>query len=511
MEHTDPGTKTDWGQRVGWIYESVTEDVVTGYRMHNRGWKSVYCAIKRDAFRGTAPIKMIGCIRGVGHKSFPSLIKDLRGLYKPSILIVIEPRISGSAAAKVRRNLGLPLRLWVSLVAFGCSRILIILISKLRCQVIRNILWHKLMGLSNSISGSWLLIGDFNAHLHPSDKIGRTPPNARTMDDFQQCIDACNLLDLGFKRPKFTWEARDPLTLQQAMVEFFRGLFSTDNDLQPWLISGKSEILAHHSLEFFLHVEESRGVGIKKMEVLNRGIIMKLALGILTNPDALWVRVLKAKYNVPNKPFPTVKHQNNESHVWKAIASIWDEFLQGVCWIVGDGLFANFWKDTWLLSGKIILYYAELDISDNMLQVKVADMCFPKGTWGLDKPTWALSTSVQFSVGGIHTWLFSNLKLHARHYDHIKFGIALRVIWTYRNKFVFSGKIWQATGITDHIFRVATEVNEVSILSCHPEPTYKVQNLYWIPLAPNDEWVKVNGNASLCHHLKIAGREGVLV
>ncbi|KAL5080904.1 hypothetical protein RYX36_009325 [Vicia faba] len=50
--------KTEWGQRVGWIYGSVTEDVVTGYRMHNRRWKSVYCVTKRDAFRGTAPINL---------------------------------------------------------------------------------------------------------------------------------------------------------------------------------------------------------------------------------------------------------------------------------------------------------------------------------------------------------------------------------------------------------------------------------------------------------------------
>ncbi|XP_040987477.1 cellulose synthase-like protein D3 [Juglans microcarpa x Juglans regia] len=50
--------KTEWGQQVGWIYGSVTEDVVTGYRMHNRGWRSIYCVTKRDAFRGTAPINL---------------------------------------------------------------------------------------------------------------------------------------------------------------------------------------------------------------------------------------------------------------------------------------------------------------------------------------------------------------------------------------------------------------------------------------------------------------------
>nr|POF21678.1 cellulose synthase-like protein d4 [Quercus suber] len=50
--------KTEWGDRVGWIYGSVTEDVVTGYRMHNRGWRSIYCITKRDAFRGSAPINL---------------------------------------------------------------------------------------------------------------------------------------------------------------------------------------------------------------------------------------------------------------------------------------------------------------------------------------------------------------------------------------------------------------------------------------------------------------------
>ncbi|KAM7479531.1 hypothetical protein LguiA_027744 [Lonicera macranthoides] len=50
--------KTEWGDRVGWIYGSVTEDVVTGYRMHNRGWRSVYCITSRDAFLGSAPINL---------------------------------------------------------------------------------------------------------------------------------------------------------------------------------------------------------------------------------------------------------------------------------------------------------------------------------------------------------------------------------------------------------------------------------------------------------------------
>ncbi|KAL9235817.1 hypothetical protein vseg_010551 [Gypsophila vaccaria] len=56
---------TEWGKQMGWIYGSLTEDVVTGYTMHNRGWMSVYCVPKPDAFRGTAPINLTDCLNQV--------------------------------------------------------------------------------------------------------------------------------------------------------------------------------------------------------------------------------------------------------------------------------------------------------------------------------------------------------------------------------------------------------------------------------------------------------------
>ncbi|ESQ33595.1 hypothetical protein EUTSA_v10006703mg [Eutrema salsugineum] len=50
--------KTEWGTNVGWVYGSVTEDVVTGFRMHEKGWRSFYCVTEPDAFRGSAPINL---------------------------------------------------------------------------------------------------------------------------------------------------------------------------------------------------------------------------------------------------------------------------------------------------------------------------------------------------------------------------------------------------------------------------------------------------------------------
>ncbi|KAH8514896.1 hypothetical protein H0E87_003669 [Populus deltoides] len=53
--------KTEWGERgihIGWIYGSVTEDILTGFKMHCHGWRSVYCMPKRPAFKGSAPINL---------------------------------------------------------------------------------------------------------------------------------------------------------------------------------------------------------------------------------------------------------------------------------------------------------------------------------------------------------------------------------------------------------------------------------------------------------------------
>ncbi|KAL5223819.1 hypothetical protein ABZP36_010458 [Zizania latifolia] len=50
--------KTEWGKEIGWIYGSVTEDILTGFKMHCRGWKSVYCTPTRAAFKGSAPINL---------------------------------------------------------------------------------------------------------------------------------------------------------------------------------------------------------------------------------------------------------------------------------------------------------------------------------------------------------------------------------------------------------------------------------------------------------------------
>ncbi|TKY59208.1 Cellulose synthase protein G2 [Spatholobus suberectus] len=45
---------TKWGQEVGFLYDSVAEDYLTGFILHCNGWTSVFCDPSRPQFLGTA-------------------------------------------------------------------------------------------------------------------------------------------------------------------------------------------------------------------------------------------------------------------------------------------------------------------------------------------------------------------------------------------------------------------------------------------------------------------------
>ncbi|KOM42994.1 hypothetical protein LR48_Vigan05g059800 [Vigna angularis] len=47
--------KTEWGKEVGWIYGSVTEDILTGFKMHCHGWRSIYSIPQRPGFKVSSP------------------------------------------------------------------------------------------------------------------------------------------------------------------------------------------------------------------------------------------------------------------------------------------------------------------------------------------------------------------------------------------------------------------------------------------------------------------------
>ncbi|XP_028754089.1 uncharacterized protein LOC114713589 [Neltuma alba] len=70
----------------------------------------------------------------------------------------------------------------------------------------RMILWDSLRLIADTITGPWLVFGDFNAYLSPGDKKGGGNPNEAVMKPFQECVDDCGLTKCETRGDRLTWE-----------------------------------------------------------------------------------------------------------------------------------------------------------------------------------------------------------------------------------------------------------------------------------------------------------------
>lgn len=66
-------------------------------------------------------------------------------------------------------------------------------------------LWNNLIETAHILQRPWFYLGDFNELLSSADKKRGNPINRTRTSLFRDCLDQCNLLDLGFAGSKFTW------------------------------------------------------------------------------------------------------------------------------------------------------------------------------------------------------------------------------------------------------------------------------------------------------------------
>jgi hypothetical protein len=80
---------------------------------------------------------------------------------------------------------------------------------------LRHFFWDMLSRLRHEWDGPWICCGDFNEVLLQNEHYSSTDRSDAQMELFRDCLDVCNLVDLGFSGPKFTWSNR-----QDAHVTF---------------------------------------------------------------------------------------------------------------------------------------------------------------------------------------------------------------------------------------------------------------------------------------------------
>ena len=75
-----------------------------------------------------------------------------------------------------------------------------------------RILWNNLKFVAHLHNLLWLMLGDFNEVLCGEDKFGGNQVNLNRALEFKGCLDECNMIDLGFAGPKYTWTNCGPIS-----------------------------------------------------------------------------------------------------------------------------------------------------------------------------------------------------------------------------------------------------------------------------------------------------------
>ncbi|CAL1356335.1 unnamed protein product [Linum trigynum] len=88
--------------------------------------------------------------------------------------------------------------------------------------------------------------------------------------------------------------------------------------------------------------KDQGGLGLRSARELNAAYHMKLAWTMLTNPDELWVQVLKEKYLKTGPSGVQVRRQSGGSSLWRGLRRIWNLTLSGIRWSIRDGRTTNF-------------------------------------------------------------------------------------------------------------------------------------------------------------------------
>jgi hypothetical protein len=79
----------------------------------------------------------------------------------------------------------------------------------------------------------------------------------------------------------------------------------------------------------------------------NQALLTKQARRLVTNPDLLCARVLKARY-FSDRTFWNAGRPKRSSYTWKSILHGRDLLKEGVVWRIEDGENVDVWDHNWI-------------------------------------------------------------------------------------------------------------------------------------------------------------------
>ena len=93
------------------------------------------------------------------------------------------------------------------------------------------------------------------------------------------------------------------------------------------------------------------GLGFKDLQGFNKALLGKQIWRLLTCPNLLMSKVMKAKY-YHKESFLSCQVKDNSYRIWKSLMGAREEVQRGVRKKIGNGNSTRIWEDAWIQDGK---------------------------------------------------------------------------------------------------------------------------------------------------------------
>ena len=187
----------------------------------------------------------------------------------------------------------------------------------------------------------------------PSD-VGRSRKGAfkylkdRIWKKVQGWIEQC--LSVGGKEVLIKSVVQSIPTFSMSCFKLPRGLCEHINTIIRkfwWGSKGGSRKPAWVSWDIMTQPKQCGGMGFKDIELFNLSLLARQAWRILTNPESLSAKVLKAVY-FPQCDLLSATLGSAPSQVWRAVHEGISTLRQGLIRRIGSGQLTKIWEDNWI-------------------------------------------------------------------------------------------------------------------------------------------------------------------
>jgi hypothetical protein len=128
--------------------------------------------------------------------------------------------------------------------------------------------------------------------------------------------------------------------------------------------------------------KRSGGMRFRDYVDFNQALLAKQAWRMITNPESLCARVLKARY-ADNRDLLSAKCPKRSSYTWRSVLHGRDLLKEGLFWRVGDGKKIKVWEHNWIPRS---YHMRPMGIKPSKEVSLVSELLLPDGAgWNVDK------------------------------------------------------------------------------------------------------------------------------